>query len=353
MPIPIHWDSKDGFFLLKQEGDSATYYSRAGAFRFDEKGYLVNPEGYRIQGMRYQTNSTTGEIELAPGDPTDIKVDNQGLIAGKATTEATITTNLDSTEEIKPIASFDPLDPETYNYSSSTEVYDSLGNPHLITHYFNKTADNSWIWSYSYTDAAGTTTTAQGNINGAAGPLAFDSNGMMQDPDLATPEQEPTTGAITGIDWGNGSVNPQDIEITFDFTQFNSASNVISQEQNGYGPGELIGVEIVENGVVMAKYSNSENIPIANLVLGKFTSPTGLEAVGVNLYAATVASGACRIGTPGPELGKVFTNSLEQSNVDMGQEFVKMITVQRGFQANSKIITTIDELLGELINLKR
>ncbi len=342
----------DGFFLLKQEGDNTTYYSRAGAFRFDEEGFLINPEGYHIQGMKYQVNSATGQTELAPGDPTDIKVDNQGLISGKATTTAIITTNLDSTEEIKPMAAFDALNPETYNYSSSTEIYDSLGNPHLITHYFNKTADNTWTWSYSYTNAAGALTVTQGNINGAPGSLSFLDNGMLQDPNPATTEKESTTGLIPAIDWGNGTA-AQEIAITFDFTQFNSASNVISQDQNGYGPGELLGVEIVENGVVMAKYSNGEQVPVANIVLGKFTNPNGLESVGTNLYAATGTSGVCRTGLPGSELGKIFTNSLEQSNVDMGQEFVRMISVQRGFQANSKIITTIDELLGEIINLKR
>ena len=110
---------------------------------------------------------------------------------------------------------------------------------------------------------------------------------------------------------------------------------------------------INEEGVVVANYSNGEQTYIAHLVLGKFTNPNGLEQVGKNLYIATDESGVSRVGLPGPELGKVFTNSLEQSNVDMGAEFVRMITVQRGFQANSKIITTVDELLGELINLKR
>ncbi|MCP3927968.1 MAG: flagellar hook-basal body complex protein, partial [Bacteroidetes bacterium] len=90
-----------------------------------------------------------------------------------------------------------------------------------------------------------------------------------------------------------------------------------------------------------------------NISLSRFNNPGGLTLVGSNLFEATAESGVPRVGLPGPELGKVFTNSLEQSNVDMGAEFVRMITVQRGFQANSKIITTVDELLGELINLKR
>jgi flagellar hook protein FlgE len=128
---------------------------------------------------------------------------------------------------------------------------------------------------------------------------------------------------------------------------------VISQNQNGFGAGNLTGVEIDPDGVVVASYSNGNQANVAQLILGKFVNPGGLSLAGSNLYRETTQSGPPRTGIPGPELGKIFTNSLEQSNVDLGAEFVRMITVQRGFQANSKIITTVDELLGELINLKR
>lgn len=128
---------------------------------------------------------------------------------------------------------------------------------------------------------------------------------------------------------------------------------MLSQDQNGFGAGSLNGVEIDGEGQVIAFYSNGESTKIAQLVLGKFQNPNGLRTAGSNLYIATEEAGAARVGVPDPELGSIFTNSLELSNVDMGIEFVRMITVQRGFQANSKIITTVDELLGELINLKR
>ena len=156
-------------------------------------------------------------------------------------------------------------------------------------------------------------------------------------------------GSLT---WNNGTTNTG-VDITFDTTQFNSDSVVISQDQNGYAAGNLTGVDIDEEGVVIASYSNGVQTKIASLVLAKFGNRNGLDLAGSNLYRETTASGTPRTGLPGAELGKVFTNSLEQSNVDMGTEFVRMITVQRGFQANSKIITTVDELLGELINLKR
>jgi flagellar hook protein FlgE len=141
--------------------------------------------------------------------------------------------------------------------------------------------------------------------------------------------------------------------LTFDTTQFNSESTVISQDQNGYATGNLTNVGIDGEGVIVASYSNGEQVKVSNLVLAKFNNPGGLELVGSNMFVGTVQSGAARSGLPGPELGNIFTNSLEQSNVDMGQEFVKMITIQRGFEANSKIITVVDEMLGQLINLKR
>lgn len=331
----------NGFFMLKELGSDTTYYSRAGAFRFDDNGYLVNPEGFRVQGQAFDADGV-----LIPGDPADIRVQDVGLIQANPTTEMTLNTNLDAssvspTDAVPPVPVFDPLDPNSFNYSSSTQVFDSLGNPHLVSIYFVKDplpAANSWQWYYTVPD--GVPAQGQGAL---AAPITFTPEGL-----LAGGGQD-TIGAI---DWGNGS-DPTNIVVNFDTTQFNSKSTVISQDQNGYGAGNLTGVSIDGEGAVSASYSNGEISKIANLVLGAFNNPGGLELVGSNLFTATTASGVPRVGLPGPELGKVFTNSLEQSNVDMGAEFVRMITVQRGFQANSKIITTVDELLGELINLKR
>lgn len=333
----------DGFFILKEDGNETPFYSRAGAFRFDENGYLVNAEGYRVQGKEFDTINNT---VLKPGDATDIQVAGTGLIQGLATSTMTLTTNLDSSEPIIA-AAFLYSDPATYNYSSSAQIYDSLGNPHLLTTYFTKTADNTWAVNYSYENGA----TPPAVTTGAFAPLSFTADGILAGA-AATPPVA-TTATTGALNWANGSDATGTIEITFDTTQFNSESVVISQDQNGYGAGNLTGVDIDADGIVVASYSNGVQTNIAQLVLGKFQNPNGLSLVGKNLYNETSASGPARTGMPGPELGKVFTNSLEQSNVDMGTEFVKMITVQRGFQANSKIITTVDELLGELINLKR
>jgi flagellar hook protein FlgE len=326
----------EGFFMVSEVGDDSTLYTRAGAFRFDENGYLVNPEGFRVQGKPYDANGN-----LVAGDPEDIVILNTGLIAGNPTDEMTLTTNLDAAAPILP--AFNYTDPATFNYSSSTQVFDSLGEPHLVTTYFHKSAPNTWEWYWSAEDIAGNPIPAAPNT--LAGTITFNPDGTLN-----TGGGPNATGAIN---WGNGSDPAQTVDITFNNTQFDSESTVISQEQNGYGAGNLTSVDIDGEGTVIASYSNGEQVRVASLVLAKFNNPNGLGLIGNNLFEATETSGTPRIGLPGTELGKVFTNSLEQSNVDMGAEFVRMITVQRGFQANSKIITTVDELLGELINLKR
>lgn len=344
----------EGFFVLKQPGDETAYYSRAGAFRFDQDGFLINPEGLRVQGKQFNPDGT-----LAAGDATDIVIPGTGLTQGKATDALTLTTNLDSTEPELLIADFDITNPATYNYSSSVQVFDTLGNPHLLTTYFIKNpiavpgAPITWSVAWSAEKDDGLGTIMEGIF---PDPLEFTADGVLADsvavPPLPTTAIIPAGAGAGQLDWGNGTT-PTPITITFDTTQFNSESVVISQNQNGYGAGNLTGVEIDPDGVVVASYSNGNQTQVAQLVLGKFVNPGGLSLAGSNLYRETTQSGPPRTGIPGPELGKIFTNSLEQSNVDLGAEFVRMITVQRGFQANSKIITTVDELLGELINLKR
>jgi flagellar hook protein FlgE len=269
-------------------------------------------------------------------------------------------TNLDANAEVLPAApAFDPANPLTFNYSASTTTYDTLGEAHLVTLYFRKdAAANTWNWNFTAEDDAGN---PLGDAAGAAprGQITFGQDGVLNPP-MPDPVPSPAPAGVNGLGfipaadlaWGNGSADTA-VSLTFDTTQFNSASTIISQDQNGYAAGNLTNVGINGEGIIIASYSNGEQVKISNLVLAKFSNPGGLELVGSNMYVGTSKSGPARAGLPGPELGKIFTNSLEQSNVDMGQQFVKMITIQRGFQANSKIITTVDELLGDLINLKR
>jgi flagellar hook protein FlgE len=342
-----------GFFVLKEEGNDTTFYSRAGAFRFDDNGYLVNPEGMRVQGKQFDPVNNT---ELLPADPTNIQVANVGLIEANPTTELTFTTNLDENSTVISNATpIDPADRATYNYSASSQIYDSLGESHLVTVYWRLINDTTNTWEASYTidnDAATLTAIADFDASTAGNqPMSFDNLGKSPDTN-GDGLPDPFTTTIGPITWSNGAANST-ISLAFDCTQYDSDSIVIGQDQNGYSAGELTNVAINGDGVVIASYSNGRQINISQLVLAKFQNPGGLQLAGSNRYTAPAEVGSIRVGLPGPELGKIFTNSLEQSNVDMGQEFVKMITTQRGFQANSKIITTVDEMLTELINLKR
>ena len=134
----------DGFFMLKEVGDQTPYYSRAGSFRFDDDGYLVTPEGLRVQGKDFDADGT-----VIAGDPGDIQIADTGLIGGSVTNALTLNTNLDSSEAILPLGGLVITDPNTFNYSSSIQVFDTLGGPHLLTTYFIKTAANTWNWAWS------------------------------------------------------------------------------------------------------------------------------------------------------------------------------------------------------------
>lgn len=403
-----------GLFVLREPSNTTSYYSRAGAFRFNGDGYLVNPEGFRVQGKEFDANGN-----LSAGDPTDVQVNINTGIPASMTANMTLSTNLDAnsaavsdTERINGVSvpstavlagatvtatlnvdddggtpytaadlsgdiggyavgtltridsttytvdftvavdtadpstltpntsimtdTFSVDDPASYNYASSTTVYDSLGNTHMLTTYFTKVADNTW--NYNIVDESNNTVASSG-----ATPLTYDTGGEQTGGGTIT---------VSGLDWGSGTT-VQDIALNLDTTQYANESQVLSQDQDGYGAGNLMKISIDETGTVTANYSNGERIKVSQIVLAKFANFNGLTKQGQNLFSATDAAGPPRTGIPGPELGNLFTNALEQSTVDLAAEFVKMITTQRGFQANSRVITTTDEMLGELINLKR
>jgi len=323
----------EGLFVLREPSGNASYYSRAGAFRFDGDGYLVNPEGYRVQGKAFDANGN-----LSAGDPSDILVNINSALPARMTAAMTLSTNLDANAPVIA-AAFDVTDPTTYNYASSTTIYDSLGNTHILSTYFTKTADNQWDWNVvdENNNVVADSNTAPNS------DLTFDTSGQQTGGGTAT---------ISGLNWG-AATSVQDVAFTFDTTQYANDSQVLSQDQDGYGPGSLMKISIGNDGTVTANYSNGERLKVSRIVLAKFANFGGLVKEGQNMFSATDAAGPPRVGMPGPELGSLFTNALEQSTVDLAAEFVKMITTQRGFQANSRVITTTDEMLGELINLKR
>jgi flagellar hook protein FlgE len=292
---------------------------------------------------------------------TNIQVDTNSYSPANATTAVTLTTNLDAQSPANPGgAAFDVTNPDdTSNYAASLQVFDSLGGTHLVTNYFRKTASNAWEY---HTVVAGSDVGDPAEfVEVASGTLTFDVNGRLiqldgnniYQADNVTPVDPQPVATTAAMTWVNGSDDTLDIEFAFDMTQYTSNSVVVSQVQDGYGTGNLVQLSIDEFGNIIGNYSTGEPRQLARIALAKFTNPAGLWQEGGNLFSSTNASGVPIVGTVGSGVGTLYTNSLEQSNVDLAQEFVNMITIQRAYQANSRIITTTDEMMNEMINLKR
>ncbi|BCR06629.1 flagellar hook protein FlgE [Desulfuromonas versatilis] len=333
----------EGFFVVKEPLTNQDLYTRAGSFRFDEEGRLVTPEGFRVMGYALAADGSVS------GDLTTIKVDTQSLSPPRATTNIKLTTNLDADAAYRgPFNIADPVN--TSNYASSVTIYDSLGNEHLTTMYFSKMdpATNPLEWEW--------TATIDGTeVGGAAGPMAIGSGSLQFDATgslVSTVPANPLTTAGV-FSWANNANPAQQMSFTFNTTQYSSESVVIGQSQDGYTTGSVAKLTIDAEGNVLGNFSNGLPKQLFRIALAKFTNPAGLVKEGANVFTASQSSGAAVVGTVGSGIGKIFTNSLEMSNVDLAGEFVKMITTQRGFQASSKIITATDEMLSELINLKR
>ncbi|MCW8859271.1 MAG: flagellar hook protein FlgE [Deltaproteobacteria bacterium] len=351
-----------GFFIVSDPstGNASNNYTRAGAFRFNAEGFLVNPEGYNIMGYQLDVNGNT------VGDLTPVWANTQSFTPAGPTTNINLSTNLDS-DSIAIAAGFDPLDPAgSSNYATSIQVFDSLGSTHLMTTYFTKTADQAWDWN-TVVDGGEVTGGTSGVLEiVGSGALVFDASGDLitidgvdlytvpgdtsSDPVFPRPTATTTAGTL---DWINGAIQTQQVSIDMQTSQYASPSVVVSQEQDGFGTGTLVKLSVDELGNVIGNFSNGTPRELMRIPLAKFTNPSALNKIGSNMYAQSTSSGVPVIGTVGSGVGNIFTNALELSNVDMAQEFVKMITTQRGFSANSKTITTTDEMLAEVINLKR
>jgi flagellar hook protein FlgE len=331
----------DGFFIVNDGG--ARYYTRAGTFSIDNEGYIVNPDNLRLQGYLADTagnlTGTTGDLQLiATQSP------------ARLTSEAAVGVNLNATAAAQTAAftldgNADGVPEDALNYNSSTTVtmYDSQGGSHQVTLYYAKTADNDWDVHYVYEDPANPGELLE--ATNSPQTLTFDTSGALTS----------ATGAAPVFTFGSGVVGSQ--TITFDHTgtmQYSSEFAVLSVNQDGFASGALKNLVIDDTGMMTGIFTNGQSRLIGQLALAKFISPTGLVKLGSNLYGESYSSGQPIVSAPGTSgLGDVSSNTLELSNVDLAVEFVRMINAQRGFQANSRIITVTDELMMEVVNLKR
>ena len=341
----------DGFFVVKGtvDGVSSDFYTRAGEFVIDKDGKLSNTGGLKVQG--YQAN---GDGTFA-ASLSDVTAPTAALPA-RATTALTITANIDSSAPVIT-AAWDAQDPaNTANFSTTMSVYDSLGNAHTADVYFRKTADNAWDY-HVLVPGADLNPPVVGNSEVGSGALTFTTNGALN--------AETVTTAVSAS-FGGGATAAQAITVDFGTsiaeggtglngtTQLAGPSNVSAQKQDGYASGDFSGVQVDGQGVVTGLYTNGEKIAMSQLGIAKFRSNDGLGRAGQNLWISTRESGTAAMGTAGSGgRGATTGGALEGSNVDLASEFVSMIQHQRSFSANSKTITTADEMLQELISLKR
>ncbi len=321
----------EGFYRLSTNG--TVTFSRNGQFQLDKSGYIVSNSGARLTG--YGADAT-GKVAL--GTPTDLKVSSVDL-PPSATTTATGKLNLDSRSAVLSPAAFNLTDATTYQGATSMSTYDSLGNAHTLSFYFVKTASNAWD-VFAAND--GTQIGA-----GPVGALNFKTDGSI---DTATTTLPMTVSAPIG----GGATSP--LTVAMDFTgttQFGTAFGVNDLTQNGYTAGKLSGFNVSPDGVILGRYSNGQTLAQGQIALASFTNPQGLAPLGGNQWAESSASGLPKVGTPqSSTLGSLQAGAVEESNVDLTQELVNMITAQRVYQANAQTVKTEDQLLQTIVNLR-
>ncbi len=324
-----------GFFRLSSNGTVS--YSRNGQFNLDNSGYIVNSDGLQVTG--YPVDAAGNVI---PSSPQPLQLSSAD-ISPNATTEFDAAINLDSRAAGITLP-FSSTDPATYTSSTSGTVYDSLGNPHVMTMYFTKTA-TAGQWSLHATLNGGPATDVDLGA-GAGNPvnLNFDNLGRMS---TAMP-------LGTTVTLGNGAVTPLAFDLDFGRTsQFGSDFTVSSLAQDGYAAGRMSGFSISADGVIVGRYSNGQALQLGQMVLANFANPGGLRALGNNQWEETADSGLALVGEPlTGGLGSLQSAAVEDSNVDLTQELVNMITAQRAYQANAQTIKTIDQVLQTLVNLR-
>ena len=341
----------DGFFILsgQQAGTSEQFYTRAGSFRFDDDAHLVSQGGLRVQGYAADASGTLGS---ALGD---VRITQQNLVP-QASTALELNANLQPDAPL--VGPFDPADPDsTSNYRVEVGVRDSLGNLHQVEVYGTRTAEG--VWSFSALVDAEALGGQPGQVEVRdIGELTFDDQGRLLE-ERTLPLDLP---------WANGAAASS---ITVDFgdsmltdggtgragtTQWNDVtdSETTNWSVDGYGTGQLETVAIDEHGVISGGYTNGRTMVLGQVAMARFEDPTGLSAKGGNLFADTADSGEALIGAAGTAgRGAILSGYLEQSNVEISDQFIDLIAYQRSYQANSRTITSADGLLQEVLSLLR
>jgi len=337
----------DGYFQVK--GTEGVSYTRDGSFTFDRNGYLVTNNGQRVQGFMADEK---GKVETRTGD---IKFP-KALVNASATKEIKLELNLDS-RAIPDVKVFDAKDPyKTSDFATATETFDSQGNKHVLNLFFNKGQDRNWTYR-GMVDGKEVEGAQEGQdlAQVCEGKVSFTEDGRLNSQEMIS----------SNFNFKNGAKQDQQIKISFGddiatggkgegTKQYGKDSDVIKWAQDGYSAGTVTNLSFNDSGVLTASYTNGQVVDLGQILLAKFENPEALFKQGGNLFKQSRDSGEPSLGGARQSgRGSIIAKSLERSTVDIASEFVNMITNQRAFQANAKTVSTADELLNEVIQMKR
>ncbi|MEQ3657336.1 MAG: flagellar hook protein FlgE [Glaciecola sp.] len=375
----------NGFFATVPEITSRDFsFTRAGQFKLDSNNFVVNSQGDNLLGFPVNTDGTSASVALSTTVPVRIP-DSSG--SPQQTTEVDVRFNLPAGDQAKVAADFDPSDPLTYNAATSVTVYDSLGDSHVMTYYFIKDNDpgvvNEWYVATavddqlidavnsdgSDSDPATAVNTIGGNTGNAVttAKIQFseggDFIGIQSADGLPQPDSKFRTEALGPTILSNGSDPNQQITIDFNLdrnsatpnepTQFASAFEVTSLEQDGLPVGRLTGIDIGADGLVRATFSNGTSEPIVRVALVRFSNEQGLTQQSGTQWKESILSGEALAGeaTTGT-YGDINSSALEQANVNLTTELIDMIIAQRNFQANSRALEVNNQLNQTILNIR-
>jgi flagellar hook protein FlgE len=332
----------DGFFVV-QDTNGNTMYTRAGNFQVSKEGFLETDTGQYVQGWTkidpatgtVSTNGAVGNIEVPVG----------GVQTATATTAFSAGLNLNSNAAADATSAF----------TSPITVYDTLGGSHVLTVNFQKTGINQW--SYDVTipgeDVSGGTAGTPFDT-GASGTLTFDSSGKLTDPAAGSPIAVSITGLSDGAADMNLNWNLYSSSGKADITQLGQPSSNESTSQNGEAAAQLVHVGLADGGQILAQYSNGDQVVVGQVAVASIRNPETLIARGNNNFQLSARTASPTLGVPGTSgRGMVVGGSIEASTVDIATEFTNLIVYQRGYEANSKVVSTADQLSQDTINLIR
>jgi len=335
----------DGFFVVK--GVDGQSFSRNGAFHFDKDGKLINADNYHVQGFQADDN---GRITSKMGD---ISVDKT-VIDARKTGKVDMFMNLDLRAD--KAMQFNPAKPDqTSHFATGATVFDTAGTPHVVTLYFNKSDDGAWTYRVMAKGEEIKDGKKGEMLEQARGRLLFSSDGRLKE----------HISDRNNFNFNKGALPDQKIEFNFgeetskggagsQVTQYGTNSEAYKTTQDGFTAGTLAGLTFNDEGILAAVYTNGQSMNLAQVALAKFENPEGMFKMGQNRYRESRLSGIPTIGAPqAGGRGQVTSKTIESSTTDIANEFINLMTAQRNFQANSKVINVADDMMKEVINIGR